>query len=147
MPPSLIKITREGKPIGEYSLAELGRAIRKDSVLLSDHYWRPGMTDWERVQYIAEDAEEVVDRLDALIEPPRPPKGYKSNAKILMAVGVVLLMLGFIFNERRGEFVEFKLRNGVMVEVYKDTFFTLTAPWLFLGAVVLLWLAYLGRKR
>ena len=73
MTTSLIKISRDGKEIGEYTLADLGRAIRADRVRLSDYYWRSGMTDWESVKKIAPRAEEVLVRIAALNETPPPP--------------------------------------------------------------------------
>jgi hypothetical protein len=60
MSSSLIKIARDGKDIGEYSLAALGRVLRGKSILLSDHYWRTGMTDWGRVDEIAAAAEDAL---------------------------------------------------------------------------------------
>lgn len=57
MSQALIKIARDGKSIGEFSLTDLGLALRAKTVHLSDYYWRPGMKDWERVQLIATEAE------------------------------------------------------------------------------------------
>ena len=63
MKEDLIKIARDGKSIGEYSLTDLGLALLDKDVLLSDQYWRPGMKDWEKVQLIAKEAEEAAHQL------------------------------------------------------------------------------------
>lgn len=56
MRPKLIRIARDGKTIGEYTLADLGRAIKAKTVLATDYYWRSGMTGWERVELIVKEA-------------------------------------------------------------------------------------------
>ncbi|MCX8512555.1 MAG: hypothetical protein ORN83_12425 [Chthoniobacteraceae bacterium] len=52
----LIQIARNGKTLGEYTLVDLGRAIRSKSVLPTDHYWRKGMKSWDKVYFIATEA-------------------------------------------------------------------------------------------
>ena len=74
----LIKIARDGKAIGEYSLADLGRALRAKTILPTDHYWRPGMSAWERVHFIATEAEAAIPRE---VSPPPPPAGSASSAE------------------------------------------------------------------
>jgi hypothetical protein len=78
MSQALIKIARDGKSIGEYSLTDLGLALRAKTVLLSDYYWRPGMKDWERVQLIVTEAEGAVT-LTASSAPTPPSAGMETK--------------------------------------------------------------------
>lgn len=73
----LIKIARDGKTIGEYSLADLGLALRAKTVLPTDHFWRQGMKDWERVSVIATEAEASIPIEGA--SPPPPTSNSSTN--------------------------------------------------------------------
>ena len=92
----LIKIARDGKTIGEYTLADLGQALRAKTILPTDHYWREGMKAWERVHFIAAEAEAAIPKA-APSPPPPPPKsaiaGSTSTQEASIA-GRLYLVLG-----------------------------------------------------
>jgi len=98
MTPPLIKIARDGKTIGEYTLADLGQALRAKTILPTDHFWRPGMTAWERVHFIAEEAEAAIPR-EATATPPPPsiPPSVGSASSVEASVpGRLYFVLGAI---------------------------------------------------
>lgn len=88
----LIKIARDGKTIGEYSLADLGLALRAKTVLPTDHYWRPGMSAWERVHFIATEAEAAIPRE---VSPPPAPAVSVASAEASVP-GRLYFVLGAI---------------------------------------------------
>jgi hypothetical protein len=113
MSQALIKIARAGKSIGEYSLTDLGLALRAKTVLLSDYYWRPGMKDWERVQLIATEAEGAVT-LTASPAPTPPSAGMETKeitatspmSRLHLTIGGVALVYSlwlFLFAKTLGD--------------------------------------------
>jgi len=55
MAEELISISRAGTEIGKFLESDLLMMIEQKKVLPTDHYWKPGMNDWELVsKYIAE---------------------------------------------------------------------------------------------
>lgn len=55
MAEELISISRAGAEIGKFLESDLLMMIEQKKVLPTDHYWKPGMNDWELVsKYIAE---------------------------------------------------------------------------------------------
>jgi phage shock protein C len=44
--PQAVKISRDGKEIGEYSVLEALRLLAEGTLRGTDHYWQQGMTDW-----------------------------------------------------------------------------------------------------
>ncbi len=104
MTQALIKIARDGKGIGEYSLTDLGLALRAKTVLPSDYYWRPGMKDWEMVQLIATEAEGAVT-LTASSAPTPPTAGMETKettatspmSRLHLVIGVVALLCSLPF--------------------------------------------------
>ncbi len=87
MSSDLIRIARDGKTIGEYALADLGRAIKAKTVLATDYYWRSGMTGWERVELIA---------AEAAIQPQGAPAPRKQKPwAVLVVVAISLIAILF----------------------------------------------------
>lgn len=84
-----VKIARDGKTLGEYSLSDLGRALRSKAVLLTDHYWRPGMKEWASIEAIAKEAEEAVPTSDAPTPPRLPPSGWALFHLILSICAII----------------------------------------------------------
>ena len=44
--PLLVKVSRDGKEIGQYSVHEAVRLLADGSLRTTDHYWHDGMTSW-----------------------------------------------------------------------------------------------------
>ena len=44
--PQTVKVSRDGKEIGEYSVPEVLRLLAEGTLRGTDHYWQQGMTDW-----------------------------------------------------------------------------------------------------
>jgi phage shock protein PspC (stress-responsive transcriptional regulator) len=44
--PQTVKVSRDGKEIGEYSVPEALRLLAEGTLRGTDHYWQQGMTDW-----------------------------------------------------------------------------------------------------
>ena len=44
--PQSVKISRDGKEIGEYSVSEVLRLLSEGTLRVTDHYWQQGMMDW-----------------------------------------------------------------------------------------------------
>ena len=86
--PRLIQVARDGKIIGDFTLSSLGQALRDEVVLKTDHYWREGKSDWERVSYIADEAEDETAKKDP--PPPPPSKGKGKYAYLFMLAGFLL---------------------------------------------------------
>ena len=44
--PQTVKVSRDGKEIGEYAVPEALRLLAEGTLRGTDHYWQQGMTDW-----------------------------------------------------------------------------------------------------
>ena len=161
----LIKIARDGKTIGEYSLADLGRALRAETVLPTDHFWRVGMEGWERVRYIADTAEEVMKRIDEKNSPERPmgesspaPPAVSFDYKKLIYLGIGLSVIGAGMKQSyQGKGVLVVVTSGnPFLGTYREefaksypgtAFFTPLSEWIMFAGLVCLGVGLLNRKR
>ena len=103
---SLIKIARDGKVVRECTLAELGLALRAKTILPTDHYWRPGMKDWERVSVIATEAGDEFVRSEEQIvkqppiEQPTPNVAEaqpSAMSRLHLSLGAITTVYAFFF--------------------------------------------------
>jgi uncharacterized protein YbjQ (UPF0145 family) len=59
-PNSVIKFSRQGVPIAEYTVPQVPEAFRQKKVLATDHYWCAGMAEWKM-------ASELLPLIEAMI--------------------------------------------------------------------------------
>ena len=50
--PLLVKVSRDGKEIGEYSVQEAVRLLTNGTLRTTDHYWHEGMTSWGLLPFL-----------------------------------------------------------------------------------------------
>lgn len=60
VPNPTVKFSRLGKPLADFKLLQIKEAILQGKLLITDHYWMTGMTDWKLVS-------ELLPGLDQLI--------------------------------------------------------------------------------
>lgn len=147
--PSQIRVARDGNVIGNFSLANLGQALRDKTVLPTDHYWRGGNANWERVSYIAEEAEEAVARTMPQVVPPPPNKSKGRYAYLFMGIGLFLFLFGMSAS-KYGVVIGYTTTPrapGVLFPVYKYPIWPQTiVPLCFLTAGVLWVIGWRRRK-
>ncbi len=91
----MIKVARAGTVIGEYPEADMPALIRAKTILPTDDYWAPGMSNWAKVLTYQETS-------PAQTPPPPPPKTEGANnqsrgpvpAWLMAAGGIVLIIFG-----------------------------------------------------
>jgi hypothetical protein len=44
--PLQVRVSRDGKEIGVYPVAQISRLVSENTLWITDHYWHEGMTDW-----------------------------------------------------------------------------------------------------
>lgn len=44
-----VKVSRDGKALGEFKLMDIQGAVARRAVLSTDHYWMSGMSEWKHV--------------------------------------------------------------------------------------------------
>jgi hypothetical protein len=98
--PLQVRISRVGREIGAYELAEVVRLLAVGILKPTDHYWHPGMTEWKLLQDLDLGGE----------TPPQPPQSvsdgpllsvhlFSGPKKWLILAGVVLMiLLGFVIS-------------------------------------------------
>ena len=113
-----VKIARDGKTLGEYSLSDLGRALRSKAVLLTDHYWRPGMKEWASVEAIAKEAEEAVPTSDAPT-PPRLPSSGWAKLHILLGICAVIISIS-LWDRAEGVKIEWSRQADIYMDYHPE---------------------------
>jgi hypothetical protein len=91
----MIKVARAGTVIGEYPEADMPALIRAKTILPTDDYWAPGMSNWAKVLTYQETS-------PAQTPPPPLPKTEGANnqsrgpvpAWLMAAGGIVLIIFG-----------------------------------------------------
>ncbi len=59
-PNSVIKFSRQGVPVAEYTVPQVPEAFRQKKILATDHYWCAGMAEWKM-------ASELLPLIEAII--------------------------------------------------------------------------------
>jgi hypothetical protein len=70
--PLQVRVSREGKEIGTYELAEVVRLLAFGVLRPTDYYWHSGMTEWRLLQ-----------ELEVGGETPPPPSGLVSDGPLI----------------------------------------------------------------
>ena len=98
-----IKVAKQGKEIGEFSLWEVKLKLNTKEFLLSYDFWRAGMSSWGKLEDIKE---EISNAQSPIIEPPptpvinqQPPalpikaeKGISATTVVAGAIGGAVLL-------------------------------------------------------
>jgi hypothetical protein len=87
--PLLVKISRDGKDIGTYELAEVLRLLGAGTLKPTDFYWHEGMVGWELLSKL--------DTSEGLKLPAEPEVKSQSNKKLFGCGGCGLLIFLFFW--------------------------------------------------
>lgn len=139
-PELLFKISRKGVEISPaITITELGRWIKLQIVLKTDHYWQEGMADWKLVSEIAEEALKSYE--DYMLH-RREIDARKSAAEwdnflervkriilpiIFFGIGVIVL-LNAVFSNPNGAIQQnvlaVHMTNGILLMILGAIFYT-----------------------
>jgi hypothetical protein len=98
--PILVKISRGGKEIGAYELAEAVRLLNVGTLRPTDHYWHPGMTEWRLLQCLNPEEGTPPPPLKPVSDGPLiSMRSFSGPRKWLILAGFgFLILLGFMIS-------------------------------------------------